>query len=465
MRRFADHVRAAGRRTWGAGGTALLVAVALVAPSCSGSTTDSGSTERPAARGEVLALFDESVMHSIEVDFDQADYETMIENYAESDDKSWIKATVSVDGVRYKRAGVRLKGNSSLMGLRRSQPSGDAAQRGDEPSRPAGPPGFPPGLGSGGDVTTPELLPWLIRLDKFVEDQRHQGYADIVVRSNSSKTSLNEAVALDLLSATPLASQRAISTTFSINGRDPVLRLAIEHPDDDAWQDRSFKSPGALYKAESSGDWSYRGDDPDSYADVFDQEGGKKVADLTPLVDFLKFVNESDDETFTADLRDHLDVDSFATYLALMELLGNFDDIDGPGNNSYLWWDEKSERVTIVPWDMNLAFGAMPGMPPGSDRSQLMADAPPPGGGPGGRFGRDNALVRRFHQVPEFEEEYQDRLAYFRADLFQTGAAATQLAARVKTLRTMPVVVDETTIAQEADSLRERFTSTAGAGD
>ena len=44
-----------------------------------------------------------------------------------------------------------------------------------------------------------EDLPWLIRLDKFVDGQTHDGHEDIVVRSNNSQTSLNEAVALDLL--------------------------------------------------------------------------------------------------------------------------------------------------------------------------------------------------------------------------------------------------------------------------
>ena len=35
---------------------------------------------------------------------------------------------------------------------------------------------------------------------------------------------------------------------------------------------------------------------------MFDQEGGKDVADLTPLIEFLAFINESDDATFAAEL-------------------------------------------------------------------------------------------------------------------------------------------------------------------
>ena len=41
----------------------------------------------------------------------------------------------------------------------------------------------------------------------------------------------------------------------------------------------------------------------------------------------------------------------------MMDLIDNFDDINGPGNNAYLFVDPKSSQFTIVPWDMNLAFG------------------------------------------------------------------------------------------------------------
>jgi spore coat protein CotH len=50
-----------------------------------------------------------------------------------------------------------------------------------------------------------------------------------------------------------------------------------------------------------------------------------------------------------------LDVDLFATYLALEDLIDNFDDISGPGNNSYLLWDSATQKFTIVAWDHNPA--------------------------------------------------------------------------------------------------------------
>ena len=137
--------------------------------------------------------------------------------------------------------------------------------------------------------------------------------------------------------------RRPSAVRFSVNGSEAVLRLVIENPDD-LWMADNFDIGGALYKAESTGDYSYRGDDPDSYDEVFDQEAGKDNADLTPLIEFLDFINNSDDATFNAELSKRLDVDSFATYLAMEELMANFDDIDGPGNNSYLYYDTQGRH-------------------------------------------------------------------------------------------------------------------------
>ena len=109
----------------------------------------------------------------------------------------------------------------------------------------------------------PEDLPWLIRLDEFVEGQDHQGYEDIVVRSNGSETVAQRGGrARPARGGRSAPRRRPSPTRFSVNGGDAVLRLVIEHPDDDAWQEASFDGDGALYKAESTGDWSYRGDDP-----------------------------------------------------------------------------------------------------------------------------------------------------------------------------------------------------------
>jgi spore coat protein CotH len=95
-----------------------------------------------------------------------------------------------------------------------------------------------------------------------------------------------------------------------------------------------FSSDGLLYKAEATGDHTYRGDDPTSYVEVFELEAGG---------------TKDDAAAFTAELPQRIDFDQFVTYLAMMDLIENADDIDGPGNNSYLYLAPETEQVTIVP--------------------------------------------------------------------------------------------------------------------
>ncbi len=457
-------------------------------------TVDTISTERPSSTAG-SDLFDSSIIHEITVSFAQEDYDAMMDAYEDSGEKDWIEATVVIDGETYENVGMRLKGNSSIMSLRGGGTGGmgrmggndssatteaDATQRdtGQESARTAG--------GPSGTVSAdvPEGLPWLIDLDKNVDGQNHEGVVEFCVRSNSMETALNEAVSLELLEEAGLASQEATAVRFSVNGGEAVLRLVIENPDD-LWMAENFDISGALYKAESTGDYSYRGDDPDSYDEVFDQEAGKDNADLTPLIEFLDFINNSDDATFNAELPDQLDIDSFATYLAFEDLIANSDDIDGMGNNSYLYYDTKTGKFTVVAWDHNLAFGSMGGggafggggaavMPRAggedlgadstdrmeiSDGGQLPDEAQRAGrGGMGG--GKSNILVERFKANPEWEQLYEERLAELRSELYESGSAADILAEWVTLLKTQASdLVDSATIDQEAATVAANFTS------
>ena len=418
------------------------------------------------------AMFDQSLVHEVSISFDQTAYEAMIETYASSRKKEWIEATVTIDGTPYQRAGIRLKGNSSLARL------AEVGRDGTDEASPK---------------PSAHSLPWLVDLDRFVAGQSHGGVLEFVIRSNDSATALNEAVALELLQRAGLASQEAIAVRFRANDGEPVLRLVIEHPDD-VWMARSFSTSGALYKAESSGDYSYRGDDPDAYDEVFDQEAGEENADLTPLIEFLKFINGADDETFAAEIGKRLDVDAFATYLAMQELLDNFDDIDGPGNNSYLYYDAASGRFTLVPWDYNLALGAggdldrapggsgdgnvilpWPGasFDPGAPGASL--EPPPPGasfapdGGPafegpapGGGVvvghARPNVLSERFLEVDHYKALVDDRKAEMTTQLLDSGTAAAILAEWVALLHSQASdLVTAETVATEARRVASHF--------
>ncbi len=422
---------------------AFVTAISLGAAACGSAaaavTEEATATATAAESSETISagFFDSSVVHDIEVDFDTDDLDAIIASYLDTGDKEWMEVTVTIDGTAYENVGMRLKGNSSLFSL------------------------------TAASAENPEDMPWLIRFDKYVDDQNYQGYNDIVIRSNSTETSMNEAVAAELLDAAGLASQQAVSTRLSFNGGSVELRLAMQNPDD-VWEEENFDSEeSALYKADSAGDYSYRGDDATAYDDIFDQKVGDD--DLEPLIDFLDFINNTDDVTFGDNLDEWLDTGAFATYLAFQDLIGNADDIDGRGNNSYLQYDYETEVFTVVNWDLNLAFntanvgggaGDRGGVPqgdarpePGDRQAGVVAGGAPAEGG--------NVLVNRFMANDTFAQMYADATTDLTSSLFESGLAADVVAAWADLLSDQASdIVDTATIEADAAAILAAMPST-----
>ncbi|MCV2395483.1 CotH kinase family protein [Actinotalea sp. M2MS4P-6] len=440
VRRRASAARAAA--------VAVVVALALALAGCASSgEASSAATAAPSASATGTAagstatttgFFDTSQLHTIEVELDQADLDDVIATYLATGEKDWLSATVTIDGETFTDVGMRLKGNSTLRVVTADTPGED--------------------------------LPWLIRLDKYVDGQSLDGVTSLVVRASSTSTAVNEAVALQLIAAAGLASEAPTEVAFSVNG-DAALRLVIENPDD-VWAARTFTSESLLYKAQAGGDYSYRGDDPAAYDDIFDQEAGEPET-LDPLIEFLAWLNESDDATFAAELDEHVDVDSLVTYLAVQELVGNADDIDGPGNNSYLQWDPDTGLMTVVSWDQNLSFGTAnvggqggpgagqgagqapdraPGQAAGGAAGQAAGGRPAGGAGPG-RGG--NVLTERFLSDPDAVAAVDAELDRLTAELVTSGVA-DGLLDDWQTLLTDQAgdLVDAATVAAEVDAVR-----------
>ena len=139
-------------------------------------TADAGRTASAVSGASSgTGLFTADRLHEVVLDVDDAAFRTALSTFQESGEKTWLEVTVTLDGTTYERAGLRLKGNSTS---RRTDTTAGAEQ-----------------------------YPWLVRLDKVVDGQNHDGVTEVVIRVNNSASSLNEVVALDLLSAAALASE------------------------------------------------------------------------------------------------------------------------------------------------------------------------------------------------------------------------------------------------------------------
>ncbi|MBB4931281.1 spore coat protein CotH [Lipingzhangella halophila] len=397
--------------------------------------------------------------HSIEVTYNQAEYEDMMATFRDEGEKEFISADITIDGTMLDDVGLRLKGNSTLMSLRddgggmpqRGQQNQD--QQGQAAQEGQGQQGGGPGAVSLSE-DEPEKLPWLISFEEFQEGRAYQGHTEITLRpaTATSDTALNEALALDLTAADGQTTQDYGFTSFTINGGEETPRLVLDSPDA-AWA--ASYGEGVLYKGRAGGSFEYLGDDPTDYEEAFNQINGEGAYDLQPVMSLLEFVDQASDEEFAADLDKHLDVDSFARYLALQDLMSNSDAMDGPGNNYYLWYDTGQERFTVLSWDLNLSFGGMGEMmgdgqmPQGGQAPEDMPEPPEgmqmpgngetpqggqgPEGGEGGQeggrggMGGSSALADRFMANEDFAKLYEQAYADMYADLVESGKAASRL--------------------------------------
>lgn len=355
-------------------------------------------------------IFDTSVSHEISLQVSQESLDEMLADYQEDGSKTWVKATITIDGVTIENVGIRLKGNSTLSGLGRTSEEGgpqapegveeftdlseeeiaqfeeqfaaqqettDASETGEtaETEETRGPGGGMGGGGMGGmtsvDADDVSTWPLLISFDKYEDGRVYQGMTQLALRPGT--TVVNEAMALALTAETGQVSQQSSFTTFSLNDEPSTTRLLLEHPDENY---ADALGNGVLFKADSNSSFTYQGEDQTEYDGQFKQINGDGNGDIPPIINLLKWLDTASDEEFAEHLSDYVDVESFARYVATQNLLVNSDDMAGPGSNYYLWYDYDTGLISVISWDLNLAMSGSTDAGPDDEISM--------GGGGGG---------------------------------------------------------------------------------
>ncbi|MGW8942827.1 CotH kinase family protein [Streptomyces koyangensis] len=424
-----------------------------------------------------VGLYDTSVAHSVQLTYQQTDFEKMMKEFEEDGTKGWIKADLVVDGVYLNDVGIRLKGNSTLMSLRGDQgKQGKQGKQDRQGGAEAAPPGQAAGEaeqggGRGGGMVQydlsaekPEELPWLVRIDEYVEGRAYQGEREISLRPGSNgQVPLNEALSLSLTDTSGQQAERYAFTSVEVNDRPAATRLMVENPDTD-YGDEAGDGNAVLYKARAGSSFAYQGDDPSEYESSFKQLNKKGSQDLEPVMKLIKWAENASDEEFARDLDQYVDVESLAAYVATQNLLLNFDDMAGPGKNYLLRYDLDTKKFSVLGWDYNLTFsgdatagpddatgmgGGMPGggeagegqRPPGAPEGmpEGLPEGMPEGGpggadvegggrGPGGGMA-EHPLKTRFLETDAFDEVYLTAYQELYQQFYASGTAAKEVKA------------------------------------
>jgi spore coat protein CotH len=123
--------------------------------------------------------------------------------------------------------------------------------------------------------------------------------------------------------------------------------------------------PGGMgFGGSSSGaDLKYKDDDPESYSDIFDNdETDADEAAQQRVIAALKALSEG------SELETYLNTEEIIRYFAAHNFTLNYDSYTGSMLHNYYLY-EKDGRLSMLPWDYNLAYGGFGG---GSNASELI---------------------------------------------------------------------------------------------
>jgi len=159
---------------------------------------------------------------------------------------------------------------------------------------------------------------------------------------------------------------------------------------------------------------------PLDYLGLMQLRTNENDPDHSALLHFLDILNNEPDKTFPEEIEKVLDVDEALRFLAVSTLIVHLDNYIGLGHNYYLY--EIDGKFTIIPWDLNMAFGTYHCM--GIDREGLInyyIDEPT------GCPIVERPLVKRLLSYPLYLDTYHGYLEELLAGPFETNRMLSRI--------------------------------------
>jgi hypothetical protein len=218
-----------------------------------------------------------------------------------------------------------------------------------------------------------EKAPFNIDLKAFGVDQEVLGNSKIILNNQWSDTSLmREVIAYRVLNEfTP--SSRANFIKLVINGDNYGIYTNVEHVGGKFTERWFGNEDGFRYKAVPPDNWEDTITQPPPLRDLalqdlsFSLSRAERAYELKNLetdplhhLDVLTAIDVLNN-TPSVDLLDALnpllDTDQAIWHLALNNAICSLDAYYDSGRNYYLYHDSKHDRLAVIPWDFNMAFG------------------------------------------------------------------------------------------------------------
>ena len=295
----------------------LLVVVFCVAAYCAVGRADSAESHTYAEH-----IFQDDTVNEINIEIDEADWQDMLENPLEEE---YHKANVTINGETVGNVAIRTKGNTSLTSVANSDS---------------------------------DRYSFKLDFDYYDNNGNYYGLKKLCLNNNySDNSSMREYISYKIMGELGLDVPECAYNHITVNGEEWGLYLAVEPVDEVFLAEHFADATGDLYKPEGMGgtgaDLVYNGDDISAYTGLnlktnLNSSDGKEILALMQALE--------DGEG----LEKVLDVEKALKYIAANVALANFDSYLGMTTHNFYLYEENG-RFTIIPWDMNLAFGGFGG--------------------------------------------------------------------------------------------------------
>lgn len=208
-----------------------------------------------------------------------------------------------------------------------------------------------------------------------------------------------------------------------------------DFPDGDVGNfERDFPGGGRGFGRDLSGrgsDLVYTDDEIESYSDIFDNASfDPDDEDKMRVIEALKKLGEGEE------LEEYINVDDCLRYFAAQTFIVNMDSYYSSLKHNYYLY-ENDGQLTILPWDLNLAFGGFQN----SDAGQAVnsaVDTPM-----GGSLEKERPLYSKLMEVTEYQELYHSYLQEIVDGYVNSGQFASTLS-KIKSVIAPYVDMDAT---------------------
>jgi putative membrane-bound dehydrogenase-like protein len=305
----------------------------------------------------------------------------------------WARGALIAEGRTYKGVGLRYSGNASYMasagGLKRS---------------------------------------FLIDLERSDNRDFHGLHAIGLQSGALDPAKAREALAFALFreAGVPAPRTAVAEVTLTVPGRHDKAYLGlytlVEPVDREFLKDRFHTEKGVLLRPQGLRGLDFLGDDWEKYRGPYRPLAEPSPVEANRLIDFVRLIQQGDDQKFRTEIDSYLDVDRFLRFMALQAMIANADGFFTLGYNYSLFLDPTTNRFIFIPGDQELSFANFLMMGSADQLMDMSVDRP---------YGGENRLVDRLLAIREVREAHQKLIkelatTVFREDRLLAAAAAIE---------------------------------------